>query len=137
VPFAGDLPGLPASANAMVLEKSNGSTAIVVWSEPTSRDERQALQVSVQPLDIRLELGKIIGAAKLYDPTVSALPLQSFHKISSMHVKVTDHPMILEISPGPSQPEPSRCDTGKDSTRAKRMSKELIIHAQNSLPHNL
>jgi hypothetical protein len=83
-----DLPEQPPTVHELLLEKSDGTLALVVWGERV----KGADEVTVQ-------LGRGYPAVKLYDPTVGTEPVQNLGKAESVKLTVSDHPLVIAIAP--------------------------------------
>ena len=80
------IPNEPATVHDLLLQKSNGTFELVVWDEQVSGTSR-----------VTVNLGRAHPSVKVYDPTVGAAPTQTLHKVSSVPLTLTDHPVILEL----------------------------------------
>jgi hypothetical protein len=49
---------------------------------------------------VAVRLGKPASTARLYDPTRDTTPIQSLRGIDSLTLKLSDHPIIVEIPAG-------------------------------------
>jgi hypothetical protein len=86
--------GLPSDGHDMALIKSNGATDISVWAEP------QITASNAGPTNkVTVSLGATYQTVQVFDPTVSASPIQTFSDVSSVEVSVTDHPVIVQVDP--------------------------------------
>jgi hypothetical protein len=80
------IPGEPATVHDMLLQKSDGSFALIVWGEQV----RGASRVTVR-------LSGTYTPVKVYDPTLNTLPFQTNGKANSLTLTVSDHPLIIVI----------------------------------------
>ncbi len=78
----------PATVHEMLLQKSDGTFYLVVWGERVKGDDSSSI-----------DLGKTYPAVKLYDPTIGVDPVESHRRIKSVKLTVSDHPLIVEITP--------------------------------------
>ena len=81
------IPNEPATVHDMLMEKSNGTYELAVWGEQVSGSN-----------NITVNLGTTYPSVKVYDPTVSASPIQTLGNVSSVFLTVGDHAFIIEIS---------------------------------------
>jgi len=78
--------GQPATVHEMLLQKSDGTFELVIWGERlTGADE------------VTVQLAGNHVAAKVYDPTIGAEPVQSLGASDSLALSLSDHPLIVEI----------------------------------------
>jgi len=93
--------GLPDTGNSMVFEKSNGAFDIVIWNEPTVWDEATETEVTPAAVPITVNLGATYRYVKLFDPLLSATPIQTFTNVSSIPLALAADPYIIEVEPYP------------------------------------
>ncbi|MES2455102.1 MAG: glycosyl hydrolase [Bacteroidota bacterium] len=77
---------LPETAHHLLLQKSNGRFALVVWSEKVSGAD-----------EIKINFEKALSSAEIYDPTLSASPVSTLKNSNAVTLTLSDHPMIIEI----------------------------------------
>ena len=77
---------LPETAHHLLLQKSNGRFALVVWSEKVSGAD-----------GIKINFEKALSSAEIYDPTLSASPVSTLKNSNAVTLTLSDHPMIIEI----------------------------------------
>lgn len=80
------IPGEPPTVHDMLLQKSDGTFELVVWSERVQGAN-----------DLTVHLGGPHTAVKVYDPTTGTLPVQTHARINSLTLTLSDHPMIIAI----------------------------------------
>ncbi len=78
----------PITVHDMLMQKSDGTFELAVWSEKASGTN-----------SLTVELGATYSSVKLYDPTLGTDPVQSLNNVSSVPLTLSDHPVIIEISP--------------------------------------
>jgi hypothetical protein len=76
----------PATVHDLLLQKSDGTFDLVVWDERASGSD-----------SISVNLGSEHPAATLYDPTVGSTPTQVLSNVHSIALKLSDHPVVVEI----------------------------------------
>ena len=91
--------GLPGTGQDLLLQKSDGSFALVLWAEPTIWNEATHTPIAVPDHAITLSLGAPARSIRFFDPLLSAIPSQNATNATSITVAVSDHPVILEVSP--------------------------------------
>lgn len=80
------IPGEPATVHDMLLQKSDGTFALVVWGEQVTGTNR-----------VTVHLGGTHASVKVYDPTIGTMPVQTRSRINSLTLPLSDHPMIIAI----------------------------------------
>src|SRR5882757_6955023 len=78
----------PKTVHELLLQRSDGTFQLIVW------DERLTGQDSVT-----VHLGVTRASVTIYDPTTGIEPLQTLSNISSLELTLSDHPIVLAISP--------------------------------------
>ncbi|MCY2991486.1 MAG: hypothetical protein NTY19_26965 [Planctomycetota bacterium] len=81
------IPDQPGTVHELLLQKSDGTFWLVVWSERL----KGADQVTVH-------LGRSYPAVKVYDPTAGTEPLQTPGKVDSLDVTLSDRPLIITFA---------------------------------------
>jgi hypothetical protein len=80
------IPNEPTTTHDLLLQKSDGTFALVVWSERISG----ASQVTVN-------LGASYPVVKIYDPTVGTDAVQTITRSASVALTLTDHPVVMKF----------------------------------------
>ncbi len=77
----------PETVHDLLLQKKNGDFFLVLWGErfPDGSDE------------ITVDLGKKHQLVNIFDPTTGTSPIRIDRKIQSVVLKMTNHPMIIEM----------------------------------------
>ena len=78
----------PATTHDLLLQKSDGALALIVWSERL----QGADQISV-------EFEAPLGRVEIFDPTVGAHPTATLTNVAKIPLSMSDHPWILQIRP--------------------------------------
>jgi len=78
------IPSLPATAHDLLLQKNDGTFALVVWGERVSGSDA-----------VTVDLGTAVAAVKIYDPTVGTEPVQTLHNVQAVPLTLNDHPLIV------------------------------------------
>jgi hypothetical protein len=85
--LAYSLSNQPATVHDLLLQKSDGTFALVIW------DER------VQGTDnVTVNLGVAAKAVKIYDPTLGTTATHTLLGTKAIELTLSDHPLILTIS---------------------------------------
>lgn len=88
--LAYSIPEKPDTVHDMLLEKSSGTFALVVWGERVEGEDR---------VTVRLE--SAVASVRIYDPTVGTEPVETLAEVCSIPLTLTDHPLVLSIpAPG-------------------------------------
>ena len=78
----------PATVHEMLLQKSDGTFALVVWSERLKGAD-----------EVTVHLGGTYPTVKVYDPTTGTEPVQTRRGIESLKLTLSNHPLIVALVP--------------------------------------
>jgi hypothetical protein len=78
----------PKTVHELLLQRSDRTFQLIVW------DERLSGQDSVT-----VHLGATRSSVRIYDPTIGIEPVQSLSNISSLELTLSNHPIVIAISP--------------------------------------
>jgi hypothetical protein len=78
------IPEQPATVHDLLLQKSDGSFALVVWNERLKGAD-----------NVTVHLGRRYAAVKVFDPTVGTEPVQTQVNVDSLKLGLSDHPLII------------------------------------------
>jgi hypothetical protein len=76
----------PATTHEMLLQKSDGTFELVIWGERLRGVD-----------ELTIHLGQTYPVANVYDPTVGTKAIHTHHRIDSLRIAVSDHPVVIEI----------------------------------------
>jgi hypothetical protein len=76
---------LPETTHHLLLQKSNGKFALIVWAEKVKGED-----------EVKITFKKAVSG-KVYDPTLGSLPVSSVENSNAVTLTLSDHPMIIEI----------------------------------------
>jgi hypothetical protein len=77
----------PATVHDLLLQKSDGAYALVVWDERPGGGSD----------DLAVTLGASRTTVAVYDPTAGTSPTQTLHTVSSVALTLNDHPVVIEV----------------------------------------
>ncbi|WP_340315240.1 calcium-binding protein [Rhizorhabdus argentea] len=99
---------LPTDGAVLAMQKSDGKTDLVAWSEPDIWDEINHHAIAAAGKDVTFDFGTNHVSVKIFDPLASAAAGSTYADVTSVHVTITDHPMIVEVTdiPDPVAPPP-------------------------------
>jgi hypothetical protein len=80
------IPNEPATVHDLLLQKSDQTFELAVWSEQASGSK-----------NMTVNLGATYATVKVYDPAIGTLAIQTLHKVSAVPLTLSDHPLIVEI----------------------------------------
>lgn len=89
--------GLPSSGRTMLMQESNGNYDIAIWAEPDIWNEDSRTAISAPNSSVTVNLGKVAGTIKVYDPLIGTSPIATASNTSKITVNVSDHPLIVEV----------------------------------------
>ena len=92
------LSGLPQTGNSLEVAKSDGTTDIVVWAEPTlwNTDSKSEVAAPTETVTVALDG---FHAVSVYDPLVGTAPIASYGATASVAIAITDHPLVIAVGP--------------------------------------
>jgi hypothetical protein len=96
-PVKYDLTGEDANTHALALQKSGGTTDLVIWREADIWDHRNAREVNVAAKTVHVDLDRTVDYVDVYDPMNGTAPQQHLTNVDELTIQVRDHPIILEI----------------------------------------
>ena len=82
------IPDQPGTVHELLLQHSAGTFQLIVWDERLRGLDRVTIHLGVTPASVRI-----------YDPTIGVEPIQTLGKISSFELTLSDHPVVIAISP--------------------------------------
>jgi hypothetical protein len=77
----------PTTVHDLLLQKSDGTFALVVWDERPSGGSDM----------VTVDLSSPRAAVTVYDPTTGTAPSQTLHAVSTVPLTLTDHPVVIEL----------------------------------------
>ena len=102
--LAYSLSGMPVSANSLLLQKKDGGFVLALWNETPMWDRAHGTPVTEPPAHVELDFGALASRVEVYDPLVSASPLESHRNLRRIDVSVPDHPVLIELQVAHPQP---------------------------------
>lgn len=91
------IPGLPATAHTLLLQKSNGAFYLAVWNEvPVYQDRADVVAANV-PLTV--SFGMKIRKINVFDPIDGLKPVQKSLNASTIDINLGSHALIVELLP--------------------------------------
>ena len=76
----------PATVHDLLLQKSDSSFALAVWSELVNGTN-----------NVQVNLGGTYATIKIYDPTTGTMPIQTNRAINSLTLGLSNHPLVIAI----------------------------------------
>ena len=81
------IPNQPATAHDLLLQKNNGTLALVLWGERFAGGSDK----------VTVRLGTAYRTVNVYDPTMGTSPTQVLADAESVTLTLSDHPLIVEL----------------------------------------
>ncbi len=81
-----EIPNQPDTVHDLLLQRSDGTFQLVVWGERLTGQD----QVTVR-------FGAKQPSVTIFDPTVGTTPIRTLSHVSSIDLKLSDHPLVLAI----------------------------------------
>lgn len=91
------LTGMPRTGASLLLEKSDGRHALMVWAEPDIWNEAKDIAIRAPTSQVQVGFDGLVDI-NVYDPLVSDEPVATYRSISAIVVPVQDHPVVVEIA---------------------------------------
>jgi hypothetical protein len=82
------IPNQPPTVHELLLQRSDGAFQLVVWGERLRGED-----------DITVEFARAQASVTIFDPTVGTEPVRTLAGVSEVDLKLSDHPLVLEITP--------------------------------------
>lgn len=76
----------PQTVHDLLLQKSNGTFALIVWNEQVSGTST-----------VKVNLGRSYPSVKVYDPTLGTTATQTLNRANALTLTLSNHPVIIEI----------------------------------------
>src|SRR6185369_753312 len=83
------IPDQPRTVHDLLLQHSDGTFQLIVWGERLRGQDRVTIRLGVTPASVRI-----------YDPTIGVEPVQTLSNTSALELTLSDHPIVIAISPG-------------------------------------
>lgn len=109
----------PITVHDMLMQKSDGTFELAVWSEKVSGTN-----------SLTVNLGAVYPSVNVYDPTVGAAPVQTLSNVSAIPLILSDHPVIIEVSPVISSVKDVKRENAALAT-VYTSSAEALLHVEN------
>ncbi len=74
----------PATVHDMLLQKSDGSFALIMWDERLVGADR-----------VTVHLGRTVASIAIYDPTLDNAAIQNLAGTDSVPLTLSDHPLVI------------------------------------------
>jgi len=80
------IPNQSATVHDVLLQKSDGTLALVVWNEKASGSD-----------DVTVGFSELRKSAIVFDPTTGTEPIQKFNGAHSISLTLSDHPVVIKF----------------------------------------
>ena len=91
-------PGVDPEAFHVLLQKDARTFDLIVWAEPKIWDMPTASEIETIPSEVTVDLAQQAARVSVFDPVIGQQPIANLKDTRKIQVKVTDHPVIIEIS---------------------------------------
>ena len=81
------IPDQPETTHDLLLQRSDGSFQLVVWSERLMGEDHVTIRFAARPQSVTI-----------YDPTIGTEPTRHLNGVESIEVALGDHPIVVTIS---------------------------------------
>jgi hypothetical protein len=93
------LGNLPATGDALLLEKSSGIFDLILWAEPPNWNDMTHQEITSAATPVTVTLTDVSADVAIYDPTLGLRAVRRAHDVDTVTVALTDHPVIIEVRP--------------------------------------
>lgn len=90
------IPGLPATAHTLLLQKSGGTFYLIIWNEVPVFEN--GADISVLNVPLTLNFGQKVKSARVFDPISGLEAIQRVEDTSNMAINLAGHALIIELS---------------------------------------
>ncbi len=95
-PLDYSLYGLPRTGASLLIEKSGGEHALLVWAEPDIWNENTDRAIKPPVSHVHVTLGGVFDV-NVYDPLLSEQPIATYRSVAELDIDVVDHPVVVEV----------------------------------------
>ena len=95
-----------AYGNQLLLQKSNGAFDLVLWADPSIYNPSSGTEIAAPNDTVTVNFAQVEGTVTVFDPLLGNTPIATYHNVQQIQVNITDHPLVIEISNGSTQPPP-------------------------------
>jgi hypothetical protein len=88
--------GMPGEAYSIAMQRSSGAFNLIVWDERPIWD-KASITPPAAPVNVRL--GNTFSKVSVYEPLRGSAPVQQQSGISSIDLKLSGEPIVLELTP--------------------------------------
>lgn len=88
--------GLPGGGDSLVLQKADGTTLVVIWSNANLFTNGRP--VTAPESLVTVDFGGRVSQVRLYDPVNGAAPVQTAQDVGALTVSLSDRPMVIALS---------------------------------------
>jgi hypothetical protein len=86
------------AVNRTVLYKPDGRFYVILWQEVPSYDLQTQQDLNVPAVSVTLQTQQPLSQADIYDPLVSATPINRLTSPGQISLSVTDSPIVVELT---------------------------------------
>lgn len=90
--------GMPETGRSLRLTKTPGRYLIALWNVVPFWDHAAGKPLNAPPASVQVDLGAKASRVALYDPTVSAQPLERHENVQRLAVEVPDHVILIDVT---------------------------------------
>jgi hypothetical protein len=96
-PIDFDMKGLPEKSHVVVLQKSDNTYLVALWSEQVVWDHVKKAPIATKAYQALLKSAKTIKSAQIHDPLTGQVSKVTPVNGGELAVSVPDHPVVVEI----------------------------------------
>jgi hypothetical protein len=88
--------GLPRGGDSLVLQKADGTTLVVIWSNANLFTDGRPVAPATS--NVTVDFGRNVANVRLYDPVNGAAPVQTTRDVATLEVSLGARPMVIGLS---------------------------------------
>jgi len=88
-----------ASVNSVLLEKSNGTFLLFLWTDADVWNYTSRTNISLTPTDVQLSFPTVMRSVVENNPSVSAAPTEELTNVNNISVPVGGGPVVISVQP--------------------------------------
>lgn len=93
------LRNLPPAARSLVLQRADGSDAVIIWNEEKIWDSKSRTPIAVQPATITLSPNGGLRTLSVYDPVLRQDPIATHQAAERLELPLAERPLVVILAP--------------------------------------
>lgn len=105
------LTGQPGTGHNQLFQRSDGTWLISVWAEPSIWNQSTMTDITPSTVTVTANLGATYPTVQVFDPMVGTAAQQTLTNVSSVALGITDHPLLVAVTPAAAAAHSRRSST--------------------------